>query len=257
MVQAAERKLKAWWDHEDQKTPCLLLTGPAAHQQPVPDTDDLERYWFNVDEGLKRAMRYISNQEYYGVALPYHWPDWGASTFAGVLGARMETIDKQTFWARPLCQTLEEVLEVDIDPANRFYRTVIEMTRRSVAMSRDHHFVAVYPMVGIADILAGLYGTVPLLTAMAEQPSGVKAALEHIKLRAIQWVPGAGRESVLQWYDLIRRILAGGKSVEVFARVDEIDDLVKNVGPRGLLICTGGVSPSQAARLLEKYPQDE
>jgi len=346
MVQAVEAKLKAWWDHEEQETPCLLFTGPAARQQPVPDTDDLERYWFNVDEGLERAMRRIANREYYGLALPYHWPDWGASTFSGMLGARMETIDKETFWARPPCQTLEEVLDVDTAPDSSFYRTVMEMTRRSVEISHDHHFVAVYPMVGIADILAGLYGTVPLLIAMAEQPAAVKAAMEHVKrlwlrefdavqtlietagnpgnmtwmaiwapgrtcatqedfsymisdamfrkfclpplvdlidsldyamyhldgtgalshldtllgiknLRAIQWVPGAGHESVPQWYDLIRHILSRGKSVEVFAHAAEIDDLVKNVGTRGLLIYTGVASPSQAASLLEKYPQQE
>jgi len=346
MVRAVEPKLRAWWDHEEQKTPCLLFTGPAAQQRPVPDTDDLERYWFNVDEGLERAMRLIENREYYGVALPYHWPDWGASTFAGVLGARMEAIDKQTFWAYPCCQTLEEVLDVEIDPQNRFYRTVMEMTRRSVELSHDHHFVAVYPMVGIADILAGLYGTVPLLVAMAEQPAAVKAAMEHIKrlwlrefdavqtliesagnpgninwmaiwapgrtcatqedfsymisdemfrefclpplvdlidsldyamyhldgvgalshvdtllsipnLRAIQWVPGAGKEAVPQWYELIRHILSKGKSVEVFARVEEIDNLVKNVGTRGLLIYTSVSSPEEAARLLERYPQEE
>ena len=88
-------------------------------------------------------------------------------------------------------------------------------------------------------------------------------ALSHLdtllgieELRAIQWVPGAGHEEVAQWYDLIRRILAGGKSVEVFARPDAIDDLVKNVGTRGLLIATHVASQEEAERLLERYPQD-
>ena len=355
MVSAVEQKLRAWWDHQDQETPCLLLTSPADDPQPVPDTDDLDRYWFDVDEGLKRAMALIENRRYYGVALPYHWPDWGASTFAGVLGSRMEMVRKETFWAHPCCQRLEEVLDIDIVPQSRFYRTVMEMTRRSVAMSRDHHFVAVYPIVGVADILAGLYGTEPLLMAMAEQPLAVKAAMAHVKdlwlrefhavqtlidsagnpgcmnwmaiwapgrscatqedisymisnemfrqfclpplvelidsldyamyhldgggalthldtlleipnLRAIQWVPGSGHEDVPQWYDLIRYILSRGKSVEVFAKVEEVDDLVKNVGTRGLLICaydesadgilTFDVPADEAARLLEKYPQD-
>lgn len=344
-VQAAAPKLRAWWDHEEQATPCLLLTGPAPGARHVPVPDDLDRYWYDVDGLMARAMQGLAGQACYGAALPYHWPDWGASTFAGVLGAGMEAIDRVTFWTRPCCTSLEQVLEIDVDYQTRFGRTVLETTRRSVACSRDHHFVAVYPMVGIADTLAALYGTVPLLTAMVEQPAATKAALRHLtglwlrefdrictliesggnvghmtwmaiwapdracatqedysymisdamfrefclpplvdlveslpyamyhldgagalshletllqipRLRAIQWVPGAGREAVPQWYDLIERILAAGKSVEVFARLDEIDDLVRRVGPRGLLIHCGGVSPDQAARLLEQYPQD-
>jgi hypothetical protein len=344
-VSAAAAKLCAWWDHQPQSTPCLLLTGPAPGRRPTPVTADLERYWFDVDGLVARALQSLEDQAWYGAALPYHWPDWGASTFAGVLGARMEAIDKVTFWTRPRCATLEQVLEVEVDYESRFGRTVLETTRRSVACSRDHHFVAVYPMVGIADTLAGLYGTVPLLLAMVEQPGAVKAALGHVtrlwlrefgrlcsliesggnpghmtwmaiwapdracatqedfsymisdemfrefclpplvelidslpyamyhldgtgalshldtllqitRLKAIQWVPGAGHEAVPQWYDLIRRILAAGKSVEVFARPDEVDDLVRQVGPRGLLLHCGGVHPDEAARLLERYPQD-
>ncbi|MFA6108727.1 MAG: hypothetical protein WDA75_08160 [Candidatus Latescibacterota bacterium] len=343
-IRGAAPKLQAWWDHEEQSTPCLLLTGPAPGARPVSVPEDLDRYWFDVDGLVTRAMQGLEGQAWYGAALPYHWPDWGASTFAGVLGAEMEAIDRITFWTRPCCTALEQVREVEVDYEARFGRTVLETTRRSVACSRDHHFVAVYPMVGIADTLAALYGTVPLLTAMVDRPTATKAALRHLtglwlrefdricsliesggneghmtwmaiwapdracatqedfsymisdamfrefclpplvelveslpyamyhldgagalshldtllgihRLRAIQWVPGAGRERVPQWYGLIRRILAAGKSVEVFARPEEIDDLVREVGPRGLLIHCGGVSPDQAARLLERYPQ--
>ena len=180
-VAAVAPKLRAWWDHEEQETPCLQLMGPASNPPPVPDTDDLDRYWFDVEDGLARAMATLAARRTYGVALPYHWPDWGASTFAGALGARMEMVRKETFWAHPCCQTLEEVLEVDVDTESRFYRTVMGMTQRSVAISHDHHFVACYPIVGIVDILAGLYGTEPLLLAMAEQPQAVARAMDHVK----------------------------------------------------------------------------
>jgi hypothetical protein len=334
----------AWWMHADGPTPALLFTGPGEDPQPAPDTDDLDRYWFDVDEVLQRSLKKIENRRYYGVALPFHWPDWGASTFAGILGANMEMVGKETFWAYPCCRTLDDVLSVEMRPQLRYGRTVLEVLRRSVALSADHHFVAAYPMVGIGDILAGLYGTEPLLTAMIENPPGVKQALEHVKrlwlrefdrvqtqiesagnpgninwmsiwapgrtcatqedmscmisdpmfrefclpplvdlidsldyamyhldgpgalshldtllsithLRAIQWVPGAGHEEISQWYELIRHILAKGKSVQVFANLNEIDDLVKNVGARGLLIHTRASTPQEAESLLKRYPQ--
>lgn len=345
-VSKIKDKLLAWWEGAEMRTPCLLMTTPDPTSLPVPDTDNLEKYWFDVDWGLKTALQRIASQRYHGVALPYHWPDWGASTFAGVLGARMEMVRKETFWAYPVCTRLEDVLEIHLGNDNLFARIVNEMTRRSVACSRDHHFVACYPIVGIADILAGLYGTEELLLAMIEQPAAVERAMQHVtrlwleefdrvsrliesggnpghmtwmaiwapgracafqedfsymisrqmyrqfclpplldlidsldypmyhldgagalthldtlldipRLRAIQWVPGAGREAVAQWYPLTRRILDAGKSVEVFARPEEVPELVREVGPRGLLIHCGEVTEEEADWLLEAYPQEE
>lgn len=40
--------------------------------------------------------------------------------------------------------------------------------------------------------------------------------LEIPQLKVIQWVPGAGKERLDQWYDVIRRILAAKKSVQVY-----------------------------------------
>ena len=342
MIPVTEGKLMAWWNHEEQETPCLMLTTPPEPQEPVDDLDD---YWFNVDGVLRRAMREIETRQYYGVALPYHWPDWGAATFAGMLGAPMQAVDARTFWAASSCPTLGAVLDVGHDEQSRFARTVWEVTRRSVAMSRDHHFVASYPIVGIADTLASLYGTVPLLLAMVEQPEAVHAAMQHLtrlwlrefdrvetiiesagnqgnmnwmgiwapgrtcatqedyscmisddmfrefclpplvdlidsldyamyhldgpdaishvdtllgirNLRAIQWIPGAGNEDMRRWYELLRHILSHGKSVQVNARVEEIDELVSAVGPKGLMITNRSVTGEQAEDLLSRYPQD-
>ncbi len=344
-VDAVKDKLRAWWEGAEMRTPCLLMTTPDPSALPIPETDDLEQYWWDVDWGIEFALRRIASRQNLGVALPYHWPDWGASTFAGVLGARMQMVGKETFWAYPVCDRLEDVLSIDLGADNLFARTVNEMTRRSVACSTDHHFVACYPMVGIADILAGLYGTEKLLLAMLEEPVGVRRAMQHLtrlwleefervsaliesagnpghmtwmaiwapgracatqedfsymissemyrqfclpplmelidsldyamyhldgpgalthldallsipKLRAIQWVPGAGREAVPQWYELIHRILKGRKSVEVFARPEEVPDLVREVSSRGLLIHCGEISEEEADWLLEAYPQE-
>jgi hypothetical protein len=345
-VEAVKDKLQAWWEGAEMRTPCLLMSTPDPSALPIPDTQDLEQYWWDVDWGLEFALRRIAGQRPRGVALPYHWPDWGASTFAGVLGARMQMVRKETFWAYPVCNRIEDVLDIQLGADSRFARTVNEMTRRSVACSTDHHFVACYPMVGIADILAGLYGTQKLLLAMLEEPLGVRRAMQHLtrlwlaefdrvcgliesagnpghmtwmaiwapgracatqedfsfmisaemyrrfclpplaelidaleyamyhldgpgalthldtllgipRLRAIQWVPGAGHEAVAQWYELIHRILDGGKSVEVFARPEEVPGLVREVGCRGLLIHCGEVSEAEADGLLEAYPQEE
>jgi len=73
------------------------------------------------------------------------------------------------------------------------------------------------------------------------------------KLKAIQWQPGAGKDKLNQWYDVIKKIQDGGKSVQLYGKVEEIDDLVKNVGTKGLVIIVTNATNDDAKRLLEKY----
>jgi len=74
-VDEVKDKLQAWWDGAEMRTPCLLMTTPDLSAPPVPETDDLDQYWWDVDWGIEYALRRINSQKYLGVALPYHWPD--------------------------------------------------------------------------------------------------------------------------------------------------------------------------------------
>jgi hypothetical protein len=300
----------------------------------------VRRQWFDVEHVLRHAMYGIEHTRYLGVSAPSHFPQLGSAAMAGVLGARMEYVDGRTIWPRPSGKSLEEMLDVALDPDNEYYRTLLEITRRSVALSRAHHWVAPYPLEGPGDCLEGVYGAAELFTAMVDRPDLVEAAIGHFTrlwlqafdevetiieaagnpggigwagiwapgrtfplqedfsynlspamfrrfllpslhdlvqampypmfhldgttahlpalleipgLRAIQWVPGPGREAVAQWYGLIRSIKARGKSVEVFCTADEVDELVAQVGARGLLIGVTGYTPEQAERLLARY----
>jgi hypothetical protein len=334
-------KLTNWWEFGEQKDPCLLIQLAEPHAPPPPPgTEDLRKHWFDIDYVISHAMYGIEHTRYLGVSAPMHFPNLGSAAMAGVLGARMEYVDKRTIWPYPADLSLEQVLEIELDPRNEYYATMLEITRRSVALSHDHHWVAPYPLEGPGDCLEGVYGTLNLLMAMVEQTKLVKAAIEHFTtlwiyafdeveqiiesagnpgaigwadiwapgrtfplqedfsynispamfrefllpslqriveampypmfhldgttnhletllsipgLRAIQWVPGPGREELAPWYGLIRRIKEASKSVEVFARPDEIDDLVANVGARGLLIGCSGLSEKEAERLLDRY----
>ena len=55
------------------------------------------------------------------------------------------------------------------------------------------------------------------------------------EIRVIQWVPGAGKERLDQWYPVIRKILGAGRSCQVYGNSEEMDDLTAAVGTRGLL----------------------
>ncbi len=205
-------------------TPCLLLHGPAPDAPPIPQTDDLDQFWWDVDWGLEYAMKRVENRACYGVALPFHWPDWGASTFAGVLGARMQMVGKETFWAYPVCERLEDVVEVEISPKNRFYQTVMEMTRRSAASRATTTSSPVTRWWASAISWRGF-------TARRGRGTLQRAPTSPHPAPACHPV-GAGRRAracgAVVWADPPHP--GRGKSVQVFARFDEIDDLVRAVG---------------------------
>lgn len=85
------------------------------------------------------------------------------------------------------------------------------------------------------------------------------ALLEIEELNAIQWTPGVGEPQGgdPKWYDLYRRILAGGKSImPCWVTLDELRPLLDNVGADGLNILMDFKNEKeieQAMNILEKY----
>lgn len=103
----------------------------------------------------------------------------------------------------------------------------------------------------------------PLLEAMATVDQRIyhldgPGAIPHLEtllsipdLHAIQWVPGAGNEAIQPWIPLIQRVQQAGKSIAVSVQPGEIDLLLGEVRPEGLMITTTCQSEAEARRLLE------
>jgi hypothetical protein len=87
-------------------------------------------------------------------------------------------------------------------------------------------------------------------------------ALQHLDallamdcIDAIEWTPepGAPWGGAPQWYELYRRILAAGKSVQaVFVKPEEIAPLFNAVGRAGMFVMTRTASETAARRLLDQ-----
>lgn len=339
---AVQDALQNWWEHGPQEVPCILFTAGPEDPSTVPHTDDLVTWWTDVDFILARQMALLDGQTYYGQAVPYHYVDLGASAMAGVLGARMEYLNRETVWAYPSLESVEQVLEVEVDRHGFFYQLLRQTTERSVALAAGHHFVTLFALEGIADLVGALYGIENLLVDMIARPAAVSRAMEHVKriwidlydefqgilsqsgnrggigwagiwapgttfpiqedfsymisnemfrtyclphildmvdameyplyhldgvaalahldsllaieeLKVIQWVPGAGKERLDLWYDVICHILDAGKSVQVYGQAWEVDGLVQNVGARGMLFTLLDATPEQAEQLIDRF----
>jgi hypothetical protein len=336
-----EERLRNWWNNGGQERPCIL----AAIPRPAADlrqADDLQRHWLDPDFIIGRKMREIDSMDYFGMAVPQHYVDHGSSAMAGVLGCPLEFVDRETIWAHPRFDSLDAMFDADIGTDGPVYDHIRDITRRSAALAKGHHFLAPFALEGLSDLMAALYGMENFLMDLLERPDDVarmmrrlneiwlrtfseiqgiiresgnpggigwvgiwapgstfplqedvsynfgpelfrKLLVPHIReqiaameysffhvdgvgmiphldalleipeLRAIQWQPGAGKESLPQWYGLLRKILASGKSLQVYARAAEVDDLVRHVGADRLLIILQNPTREEALCLADKY----
>lgn len=89
-----------------------------------------------------------------------------------------------------------------------------------------------------------------------------KEALQHLdllleieELKAIQWCPGAtagANNTMLQWIPLIKKIQSKKKALHIEISKDEIEALLKEVSPNGLMLKTECNSEEEAKDLLKK-----
>lgn len=64
----------------------------------------------------------------------------------------------------------------------------------------------------------------------------IDAVLEVPQIQAIQFTPGAGSPSALQWLDMLRKIQDKGRSLLIFTPVAEVLELAESLKPEGLAI---------------------
>ena len=76
--------------------------------------------------------------------------------------------------------------------------------------------------------------------------------LDVPELHGIQWVPGARYGSMLPWIPLLKRIQSAGKLVHVSVRADEVEQLLRELSPKGLMLRTGCSTQAEAQDLLRK-----
>jgi hypothetical protein len=84
-------------------------------------------------------------------------------------------------------------------------------------------------------------------------------ALKHLDtligipgLKAIQWQPGAGHEDLEQWIPVIRKILKAGKSVQLYARADEVTPITGAVGAKGMAYVL--TDPQNISTVIKQIP---
>lgn len=85
---------------------------------------------------------------------------------------------------------------------------------------------------------------------------GVANHVDHFlaipEINAIQWVQGVGDDfPIMQWIPFIKKIQAAGKSLVVDVQVDELEDFIGAMDPKGLLLCINA-DPSIQSNIVKR-----
>jgi hypothetical protein len=78
------------------------------------------------------------------------------------------------------------------------------------------------------------------------------AILDIRELDALQWVCGAGNEGFHKWVPVYQRAQAAGKGIQVICQMDELDQVMETLDPRGLYLQVAGVPSREAAEAMLK-----
>lgn len=76
------------------------------------------------------------------------------------------------------------------------------------------------------------------------------------ELKGVQWIPGDGKPPMVEWPEVLRKIRAAGKLIQLYGGLGDLDRAVKHLGSAEGLLIIGGCHVSQereARELLERY----
>ena len=83
-------------------------------------------------------------------------------------------------------------------------------------------------------------------------------ALKHLdrilqikKLKGVQWVYGAGAPSASHWLHIIKKIQDAGKLVHIDVEPGELEYMLQNIKPEGVLLRVNAASKKEAKELEE------
>ena len=112
-------------------------------------------------------------------AFPWHFVYLGPMFHQTYLGCE-PNFSSTTTWYEPCYASLDELVNLEFDRNNKWWKLVKDMTMRSAQRSEGKYLTSFWGIAAIIDTIAGLIGNEKLLMAMMEEPDKLKAVRDRI-----------------------------------------------------------------------------
>lgn len=200
----AQERMTAWWTGKPvDRVPASVLApvNPVHPRVPgyidkVPDKyTDPDTVFNNLDHGLERKF-------WGGEAFPSHFVYCGPVFSLAFLGCE-PNFNANTTWYEPCCRDAKELLNIRLDPDNRWFQLYKRLTRLSVERAEGRYLTQQnVHLLALMDVICGLLGNEATLAAMLDQPETIKAARD----RMMPWMSKLCNEG----YDILKGRQEGG-----------------------------------------------
>lgn len=182
-IEACQRRVDAWWEHEIIDRAVVQVRVPRAPQsvEVTPEPEDVEGWFTDPKLVVPRLKQDLANTVFCGEAFPVVFPvsiSMVAIT-AAYLGSPLQFGSTRTTWSQPIIDNWEPRLAFRFDPANRWWQVSQRLLNAAVEQA-DGYYVGVPDLNGPTEILALLRGTERLATDFYDHPRQIKPALAEI-----------------------------------------------------------------------------
>lgn len=203
----AKRRIDAWWDQQVLDRALVYLRYPRPDEEcytPPERTYDSDRArWLDLPARCERLHEQMANWVHYADSIPVATCAIGPATFAAVLGCPLE-FGPHTTWTEPMLTgwDAQAVRQLALDPANEYYRVLVELHRMAFERGRGKYLVGLAPQLGGGDTLAAIRGSEAFCMDLIEHADEVPELVDHLA------------ELQCQWYDVLWQA-AGGQEQPV------------------------------------------
>jgi len=176
----AWRRLRAYWQGEIIDRACLSIRAPKDGMTP-PKRSLIVAEDFDLPGAIDKFEEWAGQIFFGGESMPALMPNYGPDQWAGFLGASMALVpERDTSWVEPLIGDWPSAPPLAIDPANRWWRAIVELARLAARRCAGKFILSAIDTHSNLDCLSALRGPGRLCMDLIEHPGEVLAALRQI-----------------------------------------------------------------------------
>lgn len=174
-------RFDAWWLNGMADRAPVSITAPKAKpaQWPQKTHASHRERWMDIDFALDCFEAHVESTDYVGDSAPMYMPNLGPDIVATCYGAELE-FEATTSWSKAIAGNVRDICGMKLDLGNPYWRTILEMTRRSLARGKGRWFTGLTDLHTNGDVLAALRDSQHLATDCADDLEGVALACEHV-----------------------------------------------------------------------------
>ncbi len=187
-MDAAKRRVEAWWEGEILDRPALAVTAPMEPRYclPVAQAKDLDALWTDPRVVIPRLENSMAATWFGGEAFPVLFPVSTnlVSITCKFLGAENTYVDDYTTWSKPFLRSLSDRPTLRFDPSNPWWKKTIALLEAGVSRIAERGLACYLgnpDLNGPTEILAGIRGAQELALDFYDAPESIRPAIREVQ----------------------------------------------------------------------------